>query len=173
MPSHHVLSLPLGRVLWEILPRTSHHPPTQPPPPPHTHTLREPSHTHTHPHTLRNPSHTHPPTPTHTPHLHTRNPPQVLNGEDGAPATRKALRHAADILCNSFDPIMDASSGRDLLGLIIRAKVGNGGGGEEWGEGGGKQAACGSSHTHQGGGEEGCLGARVCVGGGGAWRQPV
>lgn len=47
---------------------------------------------------------------------------QVLNGKNGQSATTHAIRAAADILQESFDPIMDLASNKDLLPLMLYAQ---------------------------------------------------
>ena len=42
-------------------------------------------------------------------------------GKDGSPATAASLRKAADILQESFDPIIDLSTGQDLLPVMVFA----------------------------------------------------
>ena len=43
-------------------------------------------------------------------------------GKDGSPATAASLRKAADILQESFDPIIDLSTGQDLLPVMVFAQ---------------------------------------------------
>lgn len=45
-----------------------------------------------------------------------------MQGKDGSPATAAALRKALDILQESFDPIIDLSTGRDLLPVMVYAQ---------------------------------------------------
>lgn len=46
----------------------------------------------------------------------------VLQGKDGSPTTAASLKKAADILQESFDPIIDLTTGRDLLPVMVYAQ---------------------------------------------------
>lgn len=47
---------------------------------------------------------------------------RTVQGKDGSPSTAASLKKAADILQESFDPIIDLSSGRDLLPVMVYAQ---------------------------------------------------
>eukprot|EP00250_Pteridium_aquilinum_P034524 c7702_g1_i1 orf=637-4326(-) len=47
---------------------------------------------------------------------------QLLHGRRGDPENGKVLSEAATIFTESFDPIVDASSGRDLISLMVHSR---------------------------------------------------
>jgi hypothetical protein len=47
----------------------------------------------------------------------------LLQGRDGAHATTWALKAARDLLSESFDPIIDAITGRDMLAMMVMAQA--------------------------------------------------
>ncbi|MCO5608307.1 hypothetical protein L7F22_062513 [Adiantum nelumboides] len=48
---------------------------------------------------------------------------QLLHGRRGNPANGKMLAEAASIFTESFDPIVDATSGRDLISLMVYSRT--------------------------------------------------
>jgi hypothetical protein len=46
----------------------------------------------------------------------------LMQGKDGTIATTWALKAVHDILCESFDPIMDLVSGADLMPAMVYAR---------------------------------------------------
>ena len=47
----------------------------------------------------------------------------TLQGKDGTHAVTWALKAARDLLSESFDPIIDAITGRDMLAMMVMAQA--------------------------------------------------